>query len=478
MTIANKVCFGLGLAEKKTFLSAIDSLGGIQRANIHYITSSDPGFYGDPSTTTGFKRRRQFQIMSAKTPAKKSATPRATGTPSRPTTSTPSRRPLPTRLPNLDMSQAAQLANILKPLAPDDPKREKRILLERSNGDEVRANPSQLDYEEGAPYELVLRFDPPPRRSYIPTGEPCDKHLLEKFCVIICHNDHDTEDVKLIKWLAEALKESVAVENMEQRIKDILKNSSLIDYLKSFATKADVKEVLVRIENRFIKNEADIATNKAAIAKNTAGVAENKVGIDENKAGIANLTSHFGELRMETEALKRQVAEQKGRQTEEELREALLVHSLSEHLNTMLRTQRVSPEAARIIHRVCLALDALPKCPGQVYRGIDASTMEPGWIQAVSTKGYQYVDRAFSSTSLDANVAWKFGGEQPVMFIIEQFSGCNIQDYVAEMFEDEKEVCFKPGTKFVVTNSAWNQNKNPTTGEITNFLCIWMKEVA
>ncbi len=113
-----------------------------------------------------------------------------------------------------------------------------------------------------------------------------------------------------------------------------------------------------------------------------------------------------------------------------------------EGLNTPLRTKNEASLKRKESHIVCAVsgLNQLPVYKGIVFRGRDLTTLE-----AEGYKPGEIVrEQAFTSTSYTKNAAFKKNTE----FVIYSETGRKI-DFLS-LHPHEKEVLFKPGTKFEV----------------------------
>lgn len=324
-----------------------------------------------------------------------------------------------------------------------------------------------LEYDPNALYQLVIRKDPQPKRPYLPDGKDPDLYLLKVTIKLIGDSKHDPSDKQLVEWLTGELSQVLGFVNMTARIDSVLRNSTLLDYMRNFVMKDDLNDFARRDHvqeavNYFVGRLNNLEN---AVANNTADISTLNEGFGGLQLDVAENTAEISTLRKSLSGLESLVGT------------ALVHYSMCwEYIHVVQRKDDCKPSDITLIENILRSLDQIKPCVendgwGVAFRGIDCSKM-PEVYQGLHQKGYQYTDKAFTSASLDIDKAWEFVGNQyPVLLQICHKSGRFIQDHVADGRPDYEEVLFKPNAKFIVDNfevSYWEGKR---------YLHVWLTEL-
>lgn len=131
-------------------------------------------------------------------------------------------------------------------------------------------------------------------------------------------------------------------------------------------------------------------------------------------------------------------------------------------LNQALRSNTFTEQVEERVNAVIQATTKLPTFQGLVYRGTDHLPLGTD-LQV----GHEFQDPGFLSTSRDRGRA--FQGQY--LFHIQSLHGYDIMDH--SLYQNEEEVLFLPGTRFVVTSVETDVWDNRTVVEMEEIIAVW-----
>lgn len=366
------------------------------------------------------------------TPSKSSTRP---CTPKTPKSISKARGGLPPNVSDLTVEESFAVAHYLKGIPDDHPNRNKRLTFS-DLPEKPKISLSPWAYDDKAPFLLAVRKT---GCHYIPKGEKADGFLLNLTIKEIRQKKHKVTNPSLIFDIFDGLN-GYAIQGALERVENVFKNATLLNYLDNFAQEDNVQEVVNQIHARFLQVEA---ANKAIDQKIDAV----EVKVDAKLAAVdakmdATRAKSLLELRCTT-------------------------------LNNALRLHPDNAWALSRADSVDQYLESLPLFTGKCYRGVNAKGVSRPTVLGWNQENSEYTDEGFTTASLLPEVAWKYAGVDPnnrVIFEIQSKMGRVIPSDVGD--DKEKEISFKRGTKFLIHTSHTHNFLLPN-----QYMLVQMEEV-